>query len=249
MTPKKLTAQTLQDLIARLDHINRLIVKPNKLVGRAQDRRTNRLCDRQDEAFMAIAHYKAKNLSEFYQKLIVVMQGDDILPRIPEAKSESEGCVNASDEANEALKRSLLADAKRLFGADRDAHLLKLCNDYHAAQRWVYERNGTGMVNEDHPEHDQWEAQVAKHTTLFRRIGKKKAHTWAGVAAKASILPYQTERSLGDPCDDRIEAFCIQLAAEASQIAGTPDGCTAEHIIRTTMDVQRRNEALQKQAA
>jgi hypothetical protein len=221
-------AKTLTDLIADLDHLNRLLVKANKLTGRAQERHIRKLCDRQDEAFMAIAHHEAKDLSEFYQKLIVVMQGDDILPRIPEAKSESEDCVNASDDANEALKRSLLADAKRLFAVERDLALLKLCTQYHDNERWLL---ANSPCDEHGPKYPTWEANVGRRFTMFWEIAKMPALTTAGVAAKASILPYQTDVETS-PADDRVEAFTIQLAEDACRVAGLPEGKTAEQILR-----------------
>jgi hypothetical protein len=129
------------------------------------------------------------------------------------------------------MARGVLADAKRLLDPGADACLLTLCADYHANERWIVARSGgPGHDNEDGPEYMRWESAIDRRFTLFRTIATQPAHTVAGIAAKASVLPYQVEESCGQPTDDRIELFAINLSAQAGLIGDTPDGETARRL-------------------
>lgn len=78
-------------------------------------------------------------------------------------------------------------------GAAADKRLLALCAEFQACQDWIASREGSGAIDDEHPENALWVAAIARAHKLYRAIARIRAISLAGATAQAAALPYYTE--------------------------------------------------------
>lgn len=100
---------TLAALIAKLRGVQAENLIPTGLTGDDEARANAALANREDRAYAAVARCPATNLAEMHQKLLIMLEGHELIKR-----GATGHWGGASIREQKLLVKSLLADAERL---------------------------------------------------------------------------------------------------------------------------------------
>lgn len=189
-----------------------------ELTGAAEERANKRLADREDALYLAIARHQVTTPTEFYQKLLIVLEGNELIPR----ENGKWGGVGVKEA--KALVRAITRDADRLFVGKDDDRLMELiaervnivaqideisaAGDQKFADTAAYEAGGI-------KDHERKLAELnSRLSENERHLARCKVRNFFAAGAVADLLRYDwSQNAMGICSDDCVRKMAANLAA------------------------------------